>query len=716
MQQQQQSTQQQQRQDTVVLKEREERRFEEFFNKFSRNGTSLNFADILMFALDRSLVTNGNNFSMFLTHFNDALGDVKGERALNKPQFYFFLKQLAKKIFHNDPLHLEKMLNEILSEKSAVRDHNVEPNRIIVLDETNKRLLAESSIQAISLYERELKNIFTIYMQENLQRGIIMLRWKEIWVQNKKMNMVSLVRFLRDAEIVPHILSIEQLEEILLKIIPPINNKEYDFFQKGHFIQIYEKNLSDCNDTDPQMLIHELQLLLARISFELGLKEEGGGNQNNRKLDVEKYLRKFFGELMLFRKNENIDGPLPNLNRKLIKNLEKFTKQLLNDLSDFEEKDSSDDEPDGTDELQRIAALQGSLLFEQVSLNIPVDQVIKMLDKELPPIPPLPQQEKQMPKWDPEKRLVIGNPKPESPKNKNPKPKPAKKQQQRRKAGEPEPRKIIYEQKTEPKQSEQYIQELADKLKFEQKLISDVERGSLSDVQVAPVLIPEVLYPPNPPLDVQFLVEAAINSHNEANFVFAIQNYDDARKKWIALTGRDLTDGLELYFEFSKATVYESAGRDDLALVAYLNARQFSTKLPTNNPDKALAYCGLGSVFYNTEEYDWALRAFLKAREYRENSIGVDTVDTATVYNNLGCCMYMLERNKESYGYFKLAHAILESQLGQFHPRTLTAARNINKSKNCWFENKPEFPKLWVEYAQDPFAGGKKKKKKKGKK
>lgn len=39
------------------------------------------------------------------------------------------------------------------------------------------------------------------------------------------------------------------------------------------------------------------------------------------------------------------------------------------------------------------------------------------------------------------------------------------------------------------------------------------------------------------------------------------------------MQGRDLTDGLELYFEFSKASVYESAGRDDLALVAYLNAR-----------------------------------------------------------------------------------------------------------------------------------------------
>lgn len=39
----------------------------------------------MMFALDRSLVTNNNNFSMFLTHFSDAAGDMKGERALAKP-------------------------------------------------------------------------------------------------------------------------------------------------------------------------------------------------------------------------------------------------------------------------------------------------------------------------------------------------------------------------------------------------------------------------------------------------------------------------------------------------------------------------------------------------------------------------------------------------------------------------------------------------------
>jgi len=87
-------------------------------------------------------------------------------------------------------------------------------------------------------------------------------------------------------------------------------------------------------------------------------------------------------------------------------------------------------------------------------------------------------------------------------------------------------------------------------------------------------------------------------------------------------------------------------------------------KLAYNHPDLAFAYCGLGSVFYHMEEPAWALRLYLKAREIREATIGGDTVDTATVYNNLGCCMFMLERNEEAKAYFELSNAIIECELG----------------------------------------------------
>ena len=99
----------------------------------------------------------------------------------------------------------------------------------------------------------------------------------------------------------------------------------------------------------------------------------------------------------------------------------------------------------------------------------------------------------------------------------------------------------------------------------------------------------------------------------------------------------------ELYFEMSLGSVYESCGKDDIALSKYMNAKNI--KLAENHPDAAFAYCGIGSVMFHIAEPAWALRAYLKAREIREERLGGDTVDTATVYNNLGCCMYVLERN-----------------------------------------------------------------------
>lgn len=58
--------------------------------------------------------------------------------------------------------------------------------------------------------------------------------------------------------------------------------------------------------------------------------------------------------------------------------------------------------------------------------------------------------------------------------------------------------------------------------------------------------------------------------------------------------------------------MYESAGKDDLALNGYNIAR--GIKLPYNHPDLAFAFCGLGSVFYHMEEPAWALRFYLRAR------------------------------------------------------------------------------------------------------
>jgi hypothetical protein len=121
---------------------------------------------------------------------------------------------------------------------------------------------------------------------------------------------------------------------------------------------------------------------------------------------------------------------------------------------------------------------------------------------------------------------------------------------------------------------------------------------------------------------------------------------------------------------------------------------------------------------FQMEEPVWALRLYLRAREIREATLGGDTVDTATVYNNLGCCMMALERNEEAKAYFELSNAIMECELGPDHERTLTTARNIDKVQRTDLEHIPEYRRMWMTALPHPAPKKKKgkKKKKKGKK
>ena len=249
---------------------------------------------------------------------------------------------------------------------------------------------------------------------------------------------------------------------------------------------------------------------------------------------------------------------------------------------------------------------------------------------------------------------------------------------------------------------------------------------------IMPVIIKEVFFPPDTSLDrvdpttgkedkertkqlqeIATLIESSIVYQNTAHYEMAIDSLEKARSQWRQLNPK-LRPELLLYFEMSMGSVYESSGKDDKALACYLRAKAIN--LPKNHPDEAFPYCGLGSVFYQIEEPAWALRCYMKAREIREERIGGDTVDTATVYNNLGACMFYLERNQECKAYFELANAIMEAELGPNHERTLTTARNIQKSNKTVLDVKAEYRFLWSTYI--PTLGGKKKKgkSKKGKK
>lgn len=51
--------------------------------------------------------------------------------------------------------------------------------------------------------------------------------------------------FLKEAHVLPNVLSVETINECMLKIVPAVSVKEIEFYQKHMIVQIYEKQIPE---------------------------------------------------------------------------------------------------------------------------------------------------------------------------------------------------------------------------------------------------------------------------------------------------------------------------------------------------------------------------------------------------------------------------------------------------------------------------------------
>ena len=225
------------------------------------------------------------------------------------------------------------------------------------------------------------------------------------------------------------------------------------------------------------------------------------------------------------------------------------------------------------------------------------------------------------------------------------------------------------------------------------RLLKHTYKEILPNSNVYPSLIKEVLMIPSTlqSKSMELIVESfkdQVSGHLET----AIRRLEKAKE---SLSKTDLGDNqVNIFFNLSFGSLYESMDYDIVAMKYYYEAKSFSDKLPPVDPDGALVYCFLGELFVKLKEFSWAMRAFLKAKKIREDTIGGDTPDTAAVYNNLGVVAYHLQSYLPANGYFKLTYEIYKSLLGLTHPRTLMIKSNLTKMKNLSFSKAVEFKQL----------------------
>ena len=226
------------------------------------------------------------------------------------------------------------------------------------------------------------------------------------------------------------------------------------------------------------------------------------------------------------------------------------------------------------------------------------------------------------------------------------------------------------------------------------RLIKHTYKEMLPNTRVYPSLLKEVLL--IPPLCPQKCIESIVECMAEqvnGKFEMAIRRLERAQG-YLPKDTTQIDWQTDLFFFFLFGSLYDTLNYDVVAIRYYNECVRITEKLIGADTDTSLPYCFIGELFLKLQEYTWALRSFMKAKKVREETIGAETPDTASIYNNLGVVSYYLESYLPAIGYFKLAYEIYKKMLGLTHPRTMLIKSNLTKMNQLNFNKEVEFKTL----------------------
>ena len=142
----------------------------------------------------------------------------------------------------------------------------------------------------------------------------------------------------------------------------------------------------------------------------------------------------------------------------------------------------------------------------------------------------------------------------------------------------------------------------------------------------------------------------------------------DKKSKYLLVAARDLS-----YF----AGLYEKTGAFVKALELYNKALGISEKVQgVEHLNTAAIYNNIGRVYHHQGDYSKSLDYHQKALKIWKKVLGDEHPDVATSYNNIGCAYYAKGENYKSLEYHQKALKIREKVLGHEHPKVALSYNN----------------------------------------
>ena len=225
------------------------------------------------------------------------------------------------------------------------------------------------------------------------------------------------------------------------------------------------------------------------------------------------------------------------------------------------------------------------------------------------------------------------------------------------------------------------------------RFIKKTMKEILPNTKVFPTIIKEILSLPDLPQKSMELVVLSLEDRVKGDFEKAIKRLEKAQE-FLTKDINKINWQTELYFNLTLGSLYESLDYNFQAIKYFSDALHNQEKLISFSPDNALPFSFFGEFFIKMKEYEWALRCYTKAKMIREETIGGDTIDNATIYNNLGVASFCLESYLPANGYFKMAYEIYKNLCGINNMRTIIIRENLSKLKNMNFNKDVEFKTL----------------------
>lgn len=197
---------------SLTFKKNEEARLDNIFLAHCGEDGRIHLPEFVLLNLEKGIISNSCPLQTVLNVFNQSIGE---SGKLSKSRFFFSISLLARYIYPEELNPVELIFTKLLVDMLPDGQRSHVPKS----DAMNSELLKEESIKMYEQCEEQFQKLMIAYLDQNIEAGRKVVGWKQIKHENLGILPRNFLSYCRLANLVPHIVNIETLQDCIASIM-----------------------------------------------------------------------------------------------------------------------------------------------------------------------------------------------------------------------------------------------------------------------------------------------------------------------------------------------------------------------------------------------------------------------------------------------------------------------------------------------------------------